>query len=510
MLTKIFGGAKSDHPMADLKEARRLLEDLPAGDAMRALDEINHWFESVRGEPEFRPEHRAALALMLDEAAQTPARKLTREYVTTPRLSKQQENRLWTAVHGFWRNATLAFVGCLEAFVTGAKGADDLKGQLPLLTVRALRALAAQMKWLHVRYAPVDPQLWRMAVGSYSLAESRRYAKTSVATYPGVPVESTPEQEFLRVVMLSASSPDSLLPLEIELCERLIGHFTPRFLLASAPRGDTPYWIDLAASAPPLRHARPPLEGKSLRYFGAGDALPEIDALQSAIRQTAEVPASVNLGGAYPPEQVLRVLEHLEAHWSPAPLERRHPRHRVKSRLTVAWGFDGVLDALAPDASLSFDASHLESWIAENVSAGGMGAHVPQVKGDWLRVGALVALQPEGGENWLLGVVRRISRARAGDAQVGIQTLSRQPSPVALQVQVGDTVSLDTEAGILLAHSPGAGDTDVMLRPGVHVAGHNLLFERAGRKVVLEPFRVEERGADYELVSCRQQIREPG
>lgn len=509
-MLRIFGGEKSGHPMADLKEAQRLLDDLRGRDAAGALDEIVHWLESVRTEQEFRPDHRAALALMLDEAAQTPLRKVSREYLTTPRLSKLQENRIWTAVHGFWRNATLGFVGALEAFVTGAKGGDELKARLPVLTVRALRALAAQMKWLHIRYAPVDPQLWRMAAGSYSLAESRRYAKTSVAAYPGVPVEATPEQEFLRVLMLSASSPESLLPLEIELCERLIGHFTPRFVLTASPRGDTPYWIDLAASSPPARHARPPLEVKSLRCFGAGDALAEIDALARTIRATGEVPADVNLGGAYPPEQVLRVLAHVAAHWSPAPLERKHPRHRVRSRLTVAWGFDGVLDALAPGASLAFDGSGLESWIAENVSAGGMGALVPQVKGDWLRVGALVAVQPEGGENWLIGVVRRISRARPGDAQVGIQTVSRQPSPVALHVQAGETVSLDTEQGILLAHAPGVAEVDVLLRPGVHVAGQNLVFERAGRRVVLLPLGVAERGADYELVHCRQLSSEPG
>jgi hypothetical protein len=509
-MLRIFGKTKSDHPMADPREARRLLNGLPAGDAIRCLDEINHWYESVRAERGIRAEHRAALALMLDEAAQASARKLGREYLSTPRMSKQQENRLWTAVHGFWRNATLAFVGCLESFVTGEKGAERLKNQLPLLTVRALRALATQMKWSYLRYAPIDPQLWRMAVGSYSLAERRRYARTSVVTYPGVPAETTPEREFLHVVMLSASSPDSLLPVEIEVCERLIGHLTSRFLLTSAPRGDTPYWIDLAASAPPLRHARPPLEVKSLRYFGAGDAVAEIDALASTIRATGEVPASVNLGGTYSPEQVLQVLEHVAAHWSPAPLERSHGRHRVKSRLTVAWGYEGVLDALSPDASLSFDGSRFESWIAENVSAGGMGAHVPRLKGDWLRVGVLVALQPEGGENWLLGIVRRIARAHAGDAQVGIQTISRQPSAVTLKVQAGDAVSLDTEAGILLAQSPGSNEADLMLRPRVHVAGHNLILERAGRNVVFIPIRVEERGGDYELVRCRQVVSESG
>lgn len=505
-MIKIFGGGKSDHPMADLKEARRLLGELPANDALGALDEINHWFESVRADQEFRPAHRATLALILDEAAQTPVRKLGREYLFTPRLSKPQESRLWTVIHGFWRNATLALVGALEAFVTGAKGAEDFKSDLPLLTVRALRALAAQMKWLHVRYGLVDAQLWRMAAGSYSLAESRRYARTSVAVYPGIPGESSADQEFLRVLMLSASSPDSLLPPEIELCERLIGHFTPRFVLSREPRGETPYWIDLAATSPPLRHARPPLELKSLRYFGPGDAFGEIDAIERSIRATGAVPANLNLGGSYPPELVLRVLEHVAAYWSPTPLERKHARHRVKSRLTVAWGFDGILETLSPGESLSFDGAHLESWITENVSAGGMLAHVPHVKGDWLRVGALVALQPEGGSNWLLGIVRRISRDRGGEAQVGIQTISRAPKAVALHILVGETVSLDTELGILMDSEDPDGPIDVLLRPGVHVADQNLVVERAGRKLVLLPVAVEERGADYERVSCRRRV----
>jgi hypothetical protein len=507
-MLKIFGGGKSDHPMADLNEARRLLGELPAGDAARALDEINHWFDSIRADHDLRGAHRAALALLLDEAAQTPVRKLAREYLSAQRQSKQQEARSWTAIHGFWRNATLAFVGALESFVTGAKGADDLKPDLPLLTVRGLRALAAQMKWLHMRYGPVDPQLWRMAAGSYSLAESRRYATTAVTVYPGVPGESTAHGEFLRVLMLSASSPDSLLPMEIELCERLIGHFAPRFVLSAEPRGETPYWIDLAATSPPLRHARPPLERRSLRYFGPGDASAEIERIEAAIRATGEAPPSLNLGGSYPAELVLRVLEHVAAYWSPAPLERKHPRHRVKSRLTVAWGFDGVLDATSVAASLSFDGSRLESWITENVSAGGLGAHVPQVKGDWLRVGALVAMQPEGGANWLLGVVRRISRDRGGEAQVGIQTISRAPQPVELRVQVGETVSLDTEVAILLGPEAEAS-VELLLRPGVHIADQNLVLEREGRRVVLVPEAVQERGIDYERLSCHCSVINP-
>jgi hypothetical protein len=132
-----------------------------------------------------------------------------------------------------------------------------------------------------------------------------------------------------------------------------------------------------------------------------------------------------------------------------------------------------------------------------------MGAHVPQVKGDWLRVGALVAMQPDGGSNWLLGIVRRISRESGGEAQVGIQTISRAPEPVALHVLVGDTVSLDTEPGILLGSELPDGPPELLLRPGVHTADQGMVLERDGRKVVLRPSAVTERGADYERLTCR-------
>jgi hypothetical protein len=52
----------------------------------------------------------------------------------------------------------------------------------------------------------------------------------------------------------------------------------------------------------------------------------------------------------------------------------------------------------------------MESWVVENVSRGGFGAVLGNVPGEWLKVGALIAMQPEGGDNWLVGVIRRYHR----------------------------------------------------------------------------------------------------
>ena len=509
---KLFGGKKSDHPMADLKEARRILEEVAQGDGFQALDELRSWHESVRAAEDFKHEHKAQLAFLIDEAAQVHLRKLARDYFAAPRLSKVQESRLWTAIHGYWSEAAQAFVALIDAH---AEGAGGLKGAIVQLTVRALRALAQQMKWAYMRYGPFDEGIWGVVAKVYALAETRKYARTRVPVYPAVPGDSSPEQEFLRAVMLSASSPDSLLPMEIELAERLIAHFSESFTLVLDQQPDIAYWIDLATSQPPLRLARPPKHAPTLRFFAAGPAIVQLDQLLAKVKSQNAVPSDVNLGGTYEPAMVLDVLNHLALYWSPKPPERRHQRHRVKSRLSVTHGIDGVLSALGVSSSLDFEAAGVDSWIVENVSAGGFGVTVPNVRGEWLKINCLLGLQPEGGDNWVIGLVRRFNRESPQQGSVGIQTLSRYPLNVQLRMQSGEFAnSAGTETGIVLDAQALATATEVqlLLRAGVLGEGNTegLEFDHDGKTFLLLPQGVTDHGDDYELVRFRLMVRDTG
>jgi hypothetical protein len=507
-MLKLFGAGKTDHPLGDMREVRRVIAELPRADAAKSLDEITHWIESVRREETFRPDHAAAVLQLFDETAQDPIRRLSREYLSSPRLSKHREHVLWTGIHRYWKEAALGFARILELYVAGGKAGEALKGYAPLFAVRGLRAMAAQLKWLHARYGPLDETLWAMTSRMYAIADSKGFSRHPVAPYPAVPGESTPEREYLRAIMLEACSPDSLLPLEAELAERLIAQFSPLFTLSAQQQDDSAYWIDVARAEAPCRIQRPPQhQSIGLRYFAGGQAFAEIERLADGIRVTKEVPADVNLGGSYPADAVLHVLEHLRLHWSPKLPERRHQRHRVKSRLTVAYGFDGAVDALEPEVSLTFDGSDRESWIVENVSAGGFGALIPQVKGDWLRIGCLVALQPEGGDNWLLGIIRRLSRPTLQQAQVGIQTIARNARPVALRVKAGETLSLDVERGLMI-ESQAEGEMQLVVRNGVHEPGLRFVIDGAPDGAVLLPIAPSERGADFELLRVRQMVRD--
>jgi hypothetical protein len=302
--------------------------------------------------------------------------------------------------------------------------------------------------------------------------------------------------------MFNASSPDSLLATEVDLAERVIAELAPAFLIANAPAAGMMYWTDLSRAMAPQRIVKPPEATPGLRCFGPGSALASLEAMIQKVQTSRDLPAS--LGTTQDPDGALEVLRHLALLWSPEPPERKHARHSVKSRLTIAHGFSGVLEALDAAASLDFEQKATESWVVDNVSAGGFGAIVPQAKSDWLRVGALLAMQPDGGNNWLVGAIRRVSRTSPQEARVGIETLSRSPKVMKFRVR-----GLGEETGVLLpAAVLGSGEVAIALRAGVYPPGQNLEASVGSKEHVYMPQGSAERAEDYELIRFREMIRE--
>jgi hypothetical protein len=495
-MISLFGRSRPDHPMADAASAKRILEDLPR-DPVKALEELGHWHESVAATAEFRPEARIAVLLAVDAAAESHVKKVLREYLAPKRLTRFQENRLWSAAHGYWAQAALAMAQVIDLFLQGSKGVERAREHLPQIVTSALRALGQQIRWAYFRYGPNDPAVWGTFNRVYGFSEARGLSKAED------PSGGTPRREFLRGLMLGASAPESLLPAELDAAERLIARMAGSLQIAATNGTDTPFWTDVQRSMVPVRASRLLQPGPGVRFFGAGAALAEVAALRERLQIARDSQADLGIGAPLERENALELLEHLEKCWSPQAPERRHPRHAVKSRLSVANGLSGVIEAMDEAASLSFDGSGVENWIVENVSAGGFGALVAQTRGDWLRVGALVGLQPEGGTNWLVGVVRRVHRTSGQQARVGVETLSRAPEIARLALGGA------TEVGVLLHPSvPGAAELRIALRPGVFAPGQNL-ESRSGEPLrVYLPTRIDERGEDYEIGGFREMVRD--
>src|SRR5262245_65986223 len=77
--------------MADAKQARQIIADLPANDAAKALKEITEWLDSINRTEGFKVDRRFDNLDLLDSAAKSHQRKLSQEYLSTPVQRKFQE-----------------------------------------------------------------------------------------------------------------------------------------------------------------------------------------------------------------------------------------------------------------------------------------------------------------------------------------------------------------------------------------------------------------------------------
>ncbi|MCW5604224.1 MAG: hypothetical protein KIT18_06745 [Burkholderiales bacterium] len=502
-MLKWIGGAKVDHPMADLKQARAIVADLPAGDPGKAIDEIIQWLESLVRTEGFKVDRLFENIDLLDGAAKNHQRKLTQDYLAMERQQKFREHRLWSGVYGFWKALADAYLHCV-ALYEHAGGGTSFRKNLPVITARALRALALQLKWVLLRYGPTEPRVWSELARLYQFAEAGGFAESRIAIYPGAG-DGSAKQEFLKAMMLAASSTDSLTPVRQEIAERAVAYFSGAFRLDRAPSEICNYAFDLSTSLSPARVIQGASPAPTVRYFGAGEALAQLERAMATVIDTGALPRDVNLGGTYHKDLIVGVFRHLATYWSDKPPARGSERRKTALRITVVPGFSGIMETLEPADSDALDFSEdriVESWIVENVSDGGYGAIVPAKKSDWVKVGGMIGVQSEMDRYWRIGFVRRVTRDEHQQRRVGIQLVSKTVLPVRLSLPA--TVSSfnadrEPEPAILLSTSPDAsGEVGVIMRAGIYNARDSLDMTVKNRSYLLLPSKMMEGGEDYD------------
>src|SRR3990172_2405148 len=224
MLSGIFG-RKSDHPMADIKSAQALLDDLPKNDAHKMIMELTEWIESVADNADFKPDHQFAVVRLLDETAQPYARKLTHDYFTPQALGKFQENRLWLTLGNWSRHTARAYLKVFDRYRSGGKGTSAISAQAPLLAARAVYAVTVQLKYICAHYGPIDHLIWSNLARIYQHAEQQQYLDAPLALHSGAVGDTSVKGELGRLLGWYGSGVSTLKPLHMHLTERIVGQY---------------------------------------------------------------------------------------------------------------------------------------------------------------------------------------------------------------------------------------------------------------------------------------------
>jgi len=500
-------GSKSEHPLADDRLAREMIAELPPLDPYKSLEELCYWLDTLGNTESLKLPRILEILNLIDQAAKNHQRKLSQDYLSSSaRLQKFQEIRIWNALFSFWKHLADAYQLWLVRFQAGATGFGTLKGQMPVVAARALRALTLQLKLQLLRYGPVEPRVWKQMGRIYAYAEEKAVSTISIIVYPGAFGGSTVQREFLKGMMLSISSTDSLLPAKLEVAERIVAQFSEFFVISRQVAKGCHYCFDLNDDKLPARVVSRVQMSPGLRFFGPGSAALELEKLIATVRADGAVPSQINLGGSFDTEVVLETLRHLARYWAPNPPARNEERRASVSRMSVVHDFDEIVSTVSGETiNLSFDSS-VELWTVENESENGYGALMPQARSDWLHVGTLLGVKLEDGASWGVGIVRRMSAFDHKQRYVGIQVLTKGATVVKLTA-ISAKDDSELESALLLPSNAndtnGASEMNLLLRPGAFSMQKSMEMRAYGRAYLLVPRKLLEGGHDFDMARFR-------
>lgn len=495
---------KVDHPLASARELKRVVDAFPAKDPLKTLEDAAYWLDSINDAPGFRVDQRFEVIDQLDASTRKTQERVRQSYHAHHEGELVQEKRIWKVATDFWNSLGQAYLVCVRQAQDAGSQNPAFRPRVPMLAARGTHALRQQMHWVLIRYGVLRADFWSDLALCAKLAEAHGVAATPLEMYGDGASPSSQPLEFLRTMMFWAASPSGLSPQEQDVAERLVGYYAQKFRLGAKPWEGSDYCFDLDASRPPLRFVAGVPVGAATRYFDGGGVWQVIQAQAAAVAGTGVLPKGVDWGPAADGPAVARVLRHLGLNWAKEMPARAGVRRRTAMRLLVTHGYQNVVAAIEPGVSEGLDFSTTlshDAWIAEDVSSGGYGVIVPAGKGDWLRVGVMVALRTETEAAWEVGIIRRVKSDDHRQHRVGVQLISRSAMVIYLRRVSGAGAGGKRQAALLLAARPSrTGSLHVVARRDLFDGREALeaIYGSPPVTVTLEPGEVVESGQDFD------------
>jgi hypothetical protein len=413
--------------------------------------------------------------------------------------------RIWEVVSHYSSQLASAYVALVRLFQTYAKGWVEAGDKLPMVIARAIRATSSRMTWQRMGYRPVDSDIWQTLSQLLSYAEDKGLLSAQVLVYED---KSTFQREFVQPLMLTMSAVDNLPPVEVDVASSVIAYFAERFELQSYQTKSCYFLINVDQWTPAERYRSGESARLGSRFFGPGDAISEVEKLSARLADGPTATNQIKLHEFADIETVVRVLAHLERHWSNTRPERREVRRQSLSEIAIVLCFSEIVKCIeSNDLSVKDEVEEFETWVVENESDGGYGAVLPVERGEKLRVGELIAIRPSDSRVWGVGVIRRLLAVQdVARRYVGIQMLARGIQAVQLMhAKSGER----TGTGLLLpshvGDSAGKGEIDLVLPADGFSPDFNVEMRVYGKRYLLEPQIALETGDDFAVARFRIQ-----
>ncbi len=484
----------------------------------------------------------AATRLAMLEALREPIHFVQEEgakkFAGKPLPLAPVEQAALDAAHRLWQGLLMGYLRCLEALLAGDPA---LAPQGATVCQRALAVLADNHADLVRAGRQPDEGFWRFAHMLYASAEALGAAETTVADPLRSDRPATPAAAYVELMLLAAVSLHELAPRQQAWVQRWTRRWSSKVGIRPEPpelQPALPLCVNLESATPP---SFKPQAGEGARWLDTAELRKSLKT-RLALLAEDKSPASLGLGEDCSPSACLETLQRIYPRWVKGGILRRHARHPMSGPCRMVAGVDAIhyyisghqsfkppgsadsdtlrrqRDELATFGRIAtrfeeeYSRDHgfqlenwevIEDWGMFDQSEDGLRLVRPLAQGGGrLGIGQMVAVQPAGRSDLLLGVVRWTQQEEEA-LSAGIQLMPGRPQPVAVR-RTGVMATPDRyRPGFLLPGAGGQEGLDALVLPPGSFKAERIMetwTQFATRRFKLK--ELIERGADYERASC--------
>lgn len=325
---------------------------------------------------------------------------------------------------------------------------------------RAMLSIAWQIRIHHLIASPPRPGLWQQLHAAFRTAR-----RLGVEHLDGPRETASIQRLYTNILLTAIAQPASFSSDELEFINTLVeqsGHSIALSESMIEPL-DNAFWIDLDRDFP--AHAlvrRTPGSDIQPLYFSCADMARYVVETYRALA-AGSTPTALSLPDFASTRAGQGVLKRLEKLWG-HPAKRRFTRRRQSYRAHLCSGLDTLCRLLQhpeTDASLS-------EWMVTNESPDGFALMHMTGNTTQLRVGDIVAIQPQGelkslDKHWHVCIIRWAISENPEHVEVGLQLLASR----AIVAQVAQPYKLGAErvAALILPETPPLRTTQSLVVP---------------------------------------------
>lgn len=471
------------------------------------------------------------------------------EYVALGPQAAALERRLSRAAFELTTALAQAFEHVLK-LIREATAHRSLLGRAPDLVVRLMRHREVELLLTLCRYDIWQRARWKSLHDLYRHARAAGIATSEVivsrrANGTGAPV--TPEEIYLRILLLDVAGRGHLLPVEIAATRRALARWTGRLALRPLPaaQADAPpalagFCVDPNGGGGLARVATASAE--DCLWLDTTPLAAALDAELAQSRDAASASAAANATAA----RKLLLLSRLASLYAPTPLhvQRRGERKSVAlvsvqatigglhsvyrmlrdeaqgMRSTVAAPSVDEITITEPgsygmradggyvatdDGTAAFPATAtfgvpLPSWQVRDSSDSGCRLRGRATDVRRLLPGSLMAFRDDETAHWNLAVVRRLRKLVGTNIELGVERLGRNPQRVILHGTATPDANLERFVALCLPESSACPRVPIktLLLPACEFApGRIVTMVSTSREVVVRLKEPLDQQADF-------------